>query len=151
MLYGGRTFYKKTNILKTISETARTGFFLNQTWPKNTDYLDFLKWIGQAGLIDSCNRKEQAAVLFASVEEIHTLIVTSTARIKAGNHNIRVHLLLTDRYGHLVSSLAAQTSVSTHSEDFPCLQRFKAIKPSSPINCVFLERSNTFGEQHIFR
>ena len=66
---------------------------------------------------DFCNRKEQAALLFASVGGIHTPIATSKARVKVCKHTIQIHLLLTDHYGHSVSSLAAQTSVSTHSED----------------------------------
>ena len=42
---------------------------------------------------DLCNRMEQAAVLFASVEGIHTPIATSKVRVKVGKHKTQIHLL----------------------------------------------------------
>ena len=66
---------------------------------------------------DFCNRKEQAAVLFANAEGIHTPTTTSKARVKVGKHKIQIPLLLTDRFEHLAFSLPAQTSVSINFED----------------------------------
>ena len=50
---------------------------------------------------DLCSTKEQVAVLFASVEEIHTPTTTSKARVKVGREKIQIRLLSNDHFEHV--------------------------------------------------